>query len=140
MIEMLDGENWHIWILKIKFIVVDKGLWKIVSRRMHKPFGLEVTSKDVEKWEDLYEKALSCICLHMKDSQLLNVSEDESFVEDWESSETLYQHKHAPNLLFLLQQFFAIKMTEGDSIIVNINKVWELAKTLASITRVLLST
>ena len=133
MIEKFDGENWHIWKLKIKFILIDKGLWKIVSGRVQKPFGPGVTPEDVEKWEDLDERALSCICLHMKDSQLLNVSKAESSAEAWESLETLYEHKNAASLLFLLQQFFTIKMSEGDSIAAHINKVRELAEQLASI-------
>lgn len=110
MIEKFDGENWHIWKLKIKFILIDKGLWKIVSGRLQKPSGSGVTPEEIERWEDLDERALSCICLHMKDSQLLNVSKAQSSAEAWESLETLYEHKNAASLLFLLRQFFTIKM------------------------------
>ena len=81
MIEKFDGENWHIWKLKIKFMLVDEGLSKIVFGRVLKPFGHGVTPEDVEKWDDLDERALSCICLHMKDSQLFNVSKAESSAE-----------------------------------------------------------
>ena len=49
MIEKFDGENWHIWKLKIKFMLVEKGLWKIVTGRVLKPFGPGITPKDVEK-------------------------------------------------------------------------------------------
>ena len=93
MIEKFNGENQHIWKLKIKFILVEKGLWKIVSRRVLKPFGLGVTPEDVEKWEDLDERALSSICLHMKDSQLFNVSKAESFAETWQSLDTVRAQK-----------------------------------------------
>ena len=133
MIEKFDGENWHIWKLKIKFILVGKGLWKIVSRRMLKPFGLGVTPEDVEKWDDINERAFSYLCLHMKDLQLLNVSKAESSSEAWQSLETLYKHKNAVDLLFLLQQIFTIKMSKGNSIAAHINEVRKLAKQLPSI-------
>ena len=92
-----------------------------------------MTLEEIERWEDLDERALSCICLHMKDSQLLNVSKAETFAEAWESLETLYEHKNAASLLFLLQQFFTIKMSEGDGVAAHINKVRKLAEQLASI-------
>ena len=69
----------------------------------------------------------------MKDLQLLNVNKAESSTEASKSLETLYEHKNALSLLFLLQQLFTIKMSEGDSITTYINKVRELAKQLASI-------
>jgi len=58
---------------------------------------------EIEKWEDLDERALSCIYLHLEDSQLFNVSKAKKFVEDCESLEILYEYKNATSLLFFLQ-------------------------------------
>ena len=79
--EKFDGENRHIWEFKIKFILIGQGLWNIVSRRIHKLFEPIVTPENAEKWDNLDERSLSCICLHMEDSQLLNVDKAESFAE-----------------------------------------------------------
>ena len=69
----------------------------------------------------------------MKDSHLLNVSKAESSAEAWQSLETLYEHKNAASLLFLLLQFFTIKMSEEDSTVALINKVWKFDEQLVLI-------
>ena len=131
MIEKFDGENFHLWKLKIKFILIDKGLYKVASGKYKKPSG--GTPQEIEKWEDLDQRALSVICLHLKDSQLLSVSKAKSSEEAWTSLETMYEVKNTASLLHLLQRFFTIKMNEGDSIATHINKLRELTEQLASI-------
>ena len=40
MIEKFDGENYYMWKLKIKFILIDKGLYKVASRKHKIPSGV----------------------------------------------------------------------------------------------------
>ena len=131
MIEKFDGENYHLWKLKIKFILIDKGLYKVAPGKHKRPSG--GTLEEIEKWEDLDQRALFVTCLHLKDVQLLSVSNAKNFEEAWTSLETMYEVKNTARLLHLLQRFFTIKMSDGDSIATHINKLRELTEQLASI-------
>ena len=131
MIEKFDDENYHPWKLKIKVILIDKGLYKEASGKHKIPSG--DTPKEIEKWDDLDHRALFIICFHLKDAQLLSVSKAKSSEEAWASLEAIYEVKNIASLLHLLQRFFTIKMSEGDNIATHINKLRELTEQLASI-------
>ena len=78
IIEKFDGDNWHLWKEKIRFILIDKGLWKVVSGKYQKPIGSPVDPAELEKWEDADQQALSAICLHLIGTEFLTTSKAKS--------------------------------------------------------------
>ena len=78
IIEKFNGNNWNLWKEKIKFILIDKGLLKVVCGKYKKPTGSPVDPTELEKWEDIDQRAFSTICLHLKDTEFLTTSKAES--------------------------------------------------------------
>ena len=133
LIEKFDGDNWHLWKEKIKFILIDKGLWKVVCGKYKKPIGSPVDPAELEKWEDTDQRALSAICLHLNTTEFLTASKAESAEAAWKGLEATYEVKNTSSLLYLIRRFWTVQMSEGDSIVTHIGKLREMADQLSSI-------
>lgn len=74
IIEKFDKDNSHLKKEKIWFILIDKGLWKVVCGKYTKPTGSSVGPVESRKWKDAYKRALSSLCLHLTDMEFLTTS------------------------------------------------------------------
>ena len=79
------------------------------------------TSVSTEDWEKLDRKARSTICLCLSDSELLNVSGEDSTKNLWEKLGNLYQSKSLVNKLFLRKKLYHLRMEDGDSMTDHLN-------------------
>jgi len=93
IIEKFDGDNWHLWKERIRFILIDKGLWKVVCGKYKKPTGSPVDPAELEKWEDIDSRALSAICLHLSTTEFMTTSKAESAEAAWKELEATYEVK-----------------------------------------------
>ena len=133
IIEKFDGDNWHLWKEKIKFILIDKGLWKVVCGKYKKPTRSPVDPAELEKWEDTDQRAFSAICLHLKNMEFLTTSKAENADAAWKGLEATYEVKNTLSLLYLIRRFRTEQMSEGDNIVTHIGKLREMADQLSSI-------
>ena len=72
VIEPLDVENYGTWSLRMKALLVHKGLWKAVE-------GSSGTSTDDS------DKALALVMLNVKDHHLTTLASCKTAKEAWES-------------------------------------------------------
>ena len=133
IIEKFNGTNWHLWKERIRFILIDKGLWKVVCGKYKKPTGSPIDPTELDKWEDTNSRALSAICLHLSGTEFMTTSKAESTEAAWKHLEATYEVKNTLNLLYLIRGFWTAQMSEGDSIVTHIGKLREMAEQLASI-------
>jgi transposase InsO family protein len=133
IIEKFTGDNWHLWKERIRFILIDKGLWKVVCGKYKKPTGSPVDPIELEKWEDADERALSAICQRLTGPEFMTTSKATSAQAAWRSLEETYEVKNTSSLLFLLRKFWTAQMNEGDNIVTHIGKLREMAEQLSSI-------
>src|SRR6476646_549523 len=133
IIEKFNGQNWHLWKETIKFILIDKGLWKVVCGKYKKPTGSPVDPAELEKWDDIDSRALSAICLHLNTTEFLTASKGESAEAASKGLEATYEVKNTLSLLFLIRTFWVAQMSEGDSIVTHIGKLREMSDQLTSI-------
>ena len=84
-IEKLNGQNFELWKLKIKYILVDQEKSIVVYPRT----TLTSTSKD--DYEKLYNKSRHIILVCVVDSVFLNVSDEETLKKLWDKLGNLYQ-------------------------------------------------
>src|SRR5438067_880252 len=140
IIEKFIGDNWHLWKERIKFVLIDKGLWKVVCGKYKKPTGSLVDLVELEKYEDTDERALSAICQHLSSPEFMTTSKATSAEAAWKSLEETYEVKNTSSLLFLICKFWTAQMNEGDNIITHKGKLWKMTEQLSSIGEKVLDT
>ena len=73
-IEKLNENNYHVWMFKIKMILVDRDLWDIVSGVEFRPMdSLSGSDFGGIAWDKRERKAMATICLNVSDLQLPHV-------------------------------------------------------------------
>ena len=69
-IEKFNGENFYIQKFELQMILEDKDLWDIVNGFEVKPCVEDSTESQRKQFQRRERKALSTICLSLKDEQL----------------------------------------------------------------------
>ena len=99
-VEKFTGKsNFALWKLKVKDLLVQQGLHKVLDGATKKPATM--TTSD---WEDLDARALSTIRLCLADEVLFNIVEETMASGLWEKLENLYMKKSLTNRIYLKRQ------------------------------------
>ncbi|KAH8283741.1 hypothetical protein KR018_000390, partial [Drosophila ironensis] len=72
-IEKLGEDNYEVWCLSMKSVLVTADLWLVTCGKTIKP----ESNESAEKWDILDQKALACIVLNVKPSQLSHIKKCE---------------------------------------------------------------
>jgi hypothetical protein len=107
-----DKNNFELWKLKMRDLLVQQGLQKVLAGKTKKPTSM--TDKD---WEDLDARALSTIHLCLADEVLFNIVGEETTTGLWNRLESLYMTKSLTNKIFLKRQLYNLRMKEGTKIV-----------------------
>ncbi len=99
--ERLDVENYPTWSIRMKYALVNKGLWKAVSA-------------EVEVDVDVDQKAIALIGLFVKDHHLATLEECKSAKEAWQRLERVYQSKSNARKLQLKRELNQLKKESGE--------------------------
>ena len=111
-LEKFNGENdFSLWRLKMKALLVHQGLAKALEGRDKLPQGLT----DIQK-NKILEKAHSAILLCLGDEVLREVSEENTAAKIWLKLESLYMTKSLTNRLYLKKRMYTLQMQEGKPI------------------------
>ena len=82
-IENFNGTNFELWKLKVEDLLVDQGLWSVVS-------GIKPSGMKQEDWELMDQKARGLIRLSLVDSVLFNVHEEKIAHSSWKKLGDIY--------------------------------------------------
>lgn len=124
-IEALGRDNYDVWKLKIRAVLVKNGVWGYVNGTLKKPdltTDEDVDKNDVQKWLTNDEKALSDIVLTLSDNQLMAVKHCQTSREMWLKLESINQSKGPARKATLLKGLMMQKMTEGSDVRDHLNK------------------
>ncbi len=97
-IERLSVNNYSTWSMRMKALLIHKGLWTAVES-----VGTTAAAKDKD------EKALSLIILHVADHHLSTLATCETAKEAWDKLSSLYQSKNNARQLHLRQELNSMK-------------------------------
>jgi gag-polypeptide of LTR copia-type/Domain of unknown function (DUF4219)/Zinc knuckle len=101
---LLDGTNYATWSVRMKFLLVRKGLWSVVEAD---PTGA--------KEKELDPKAKAEIALYVGDQDLVTVDDAASAKAAWDALASIYKARTMARRLFLKREMSMLKMqpTEG---------------------------
>ena len=104
-----DGEGFHTWQTKVKFLLMKKGIWNVTSGKKKKPN----TTEGEEVWLTKDEKALAIIALGLSDSYIHHIDGCSTAQEAWEHLERVFGAQARCSKYTLLIKFFTPPLQEG---------------------------
>ncbi len=98
-----DG-NYSVWAVKMKAVLVHRGLWKVVEQ------GVDTGGSDAACSSEKDEKALSAIHLFVEDHVLHEIVACESARDAWQKLLRLYKARAGARLVSLRQALSSLRM------------------------------
>lgn len=96
LVDMLDVDNYSTWKVKMRLLLIQKGLWTPVT-------------EDEPKNPEQDQKAFACIGLHMKDHYASTLEECTTSKGLWDKLEATYKAKSTSKQLQLRRELNALK-------------------------------
>lgn len=96
VVERLDVDNYATWSIRMKALLISKGLWAAV------------VTEPPDAAQD--QKALAQIILHVKDHHLMTVGSCPTAKNAWETLKTIYEAKTNARKLLLRRELTTLKM------------------------------
>jgi hypothetical protein len=75
----------------------------------------------IEEWEKIERRARSTNRICLADSNLLNISREDSNKKPWDKLGSLYQLKSLGNKLFIKNKLYLLRMSDGSSVTEHLN-------------------
>lgn len=100
VVERLDVDNYSTWNMRMKALLITKGLWTAVTS----------AAPDAA----LDQKAHAQIILHVKDHHLMTVGNCSSAKDAWETLKNTYEAKTNARKLLLRRELTSLKMGAGE--------------------------
>jgi len=102
MVEVLDVDNYATWSIRMRALLISKGLWAAVES------STPSTEQD--------QKALAKIILHVEDHHLATVGTCATAKEAWETLKATYQAKSNARKLVLRKELTQLRMKPAEPI------------------------
>ena len=96
LVDHLDVDNYATWRVKIRLLLIQKGLWTPVT-------------KDEPTNQEQDQRAFACIGLHMKDHYASTLQECSTSKQLWDKLEAMYKAKSTAKQLQLRRELNALK-------------------------------
>jgi hypothetical protein len=132
-IDKLDSDNYELWRLQMRSVLIHSELWSYANGSVPKPKEKE----EVLQWELKNEKALASILLCVKSSQLVHVKNCENAKEAWDKLAEVHNPKGPATKVTLFKQLVYLKMKEGVNMETHLNTFFNLLDKLNGVEIVL---
>ena len=126
-VKPLDGSNWMTWKIQMKHMLLDKGLWQHITGNAERPAGRE----QLTKFEQAAQKANTMIYLHVAQSQIYVIGDEEDPAVTWKKLSDHFERGTLMTKLQLRKQYFKCEMQEGASVQEHIKEMREMTEKLA---------
>ena len=107
-IEKFSGTNFTHWQTKIRLVLMQYNVWKIVKGIEPRPQGEEGLST----WNDKNDRALAIIGLGLADNYIHHLNLDSTTYEVWQNLTDLFGADLNNSKLFLKQQFYKLAIKD----------------------------
>jgi hypothetical protein len=126
-IKKFNGKIFELWKLKMEDLLVDRDQWITVDP------GTAPRRTSADDWKKMDWKEKSTIRMCLSDLVLLNVSEEATTKDLWETLGKLYQSKSLVNKLFLRKKLYNLRMRDGDLVAKHLNSFNIVVSQLVSV-------
>ena len=130
-IEKLNPENYHQWSRKMKLVLMSKGTWSSVNDDVTESVG--TTTENIAKFKRSRDSALADILLSVSNDCSTSVIDLEDAQQVWKILKAQLNSVSVVAVDSYLEQYQAIKMGSGESVIQYINRLTDVENKLAGI-------
>lgn len=127
-IEKLGDDNYDVWSILMRSVLITADLWKVVCGQYVKP---EDGSEDSERWNMLDQKALASLFLNLKATQLMHIKACTTAADAWKKLCDVHLPGGPIRKVQLYQKLSRLRMLEGDNVVQYVNKFAETVNKLA---------
>lgn len=113
-IEILDKQNYEVWQIRMRSILVKHDRWGYVNDEITRPVGSAATERDISSWRKEDEKAKADILLSIGNAELKTVSKCETSKEVWDKLQSVHASKGPVRKIELLTDVTSFKIDEDD--------------------------
>ena len=131
-IEPLNGSNYHSWKFNVKCLLMERGLWGIVSGTETAPVATETDKKETVIKDFLLrsQKAYSQIALNVKQEFQVHVTNTDDPKVAWETLKKHFEVVSVTHIVRVTRAFYASKMAEDGNLMHHITHMTQLAEQL----------
>lgn len=111
-IEKLGEDNYDMRCMTMRSVLITADLWQVITEA--KP----VTATDAEsaKWDTTVQKALACLILNIKPTQLMHIKACTTAADAWKKFREVHLPTGPVRKVQLYQKFLRVRMQEGDDV------------------------
>lgn len=124
-VEKLNDTNYQIWKFRLEMLLTKDDLWHVVEKG--KP------DKINNDWEKKNRHAMAVISLSVDDNHLMQIKNDKTAHDMWNSLSNIYERKTLTSKLYVLRKLYKIRYTEHQSMREHINQMMTLVDQLRGI-------
>ncbi|XP_015119540.1 uncharacterized protein LOC107042851 [Diachasma alloeum] len=126
-----NGKNFRLWKFQMEAALRGHGLKNYVNRTEVQP-AASATTDARDLWQKRDGRAMTLIIGAMEPDIVEQFVECKTFRELWDALFDLHEKKSAVSGMTLYEEFFALKMVEGESVTAYVKKVPKIAAELES--------
>ena len=107
--DKLNGENFAVWKVRMRALLVSKGLWKVTEPSADAEVSAELSESDIGK----SEQALALMVLAVEADQMIHIEECKTSREAWEKLIGIYAEPSAANRMRLYERLLTLRFPPG---------------------------
>ena len=108
LVPILDSGNYHTWKTKMEMLLIQEGLWGIVSGKRTAP----AASGSMDRWHDDAEKATATIFLYVGERAERHIRDLRDPVEIWKRLKEVYELRGFSARFYLWQKLFTVRIAD----------------------------
>ena len=128
LVPAFDVDNYASWSVRMKAVLIFKGLWKPVSQGM----SPGTTTRGTEELEEQDQKAHSAIVLNCKDHHYPTLAECPTSKQAWDTMAAAYKAKSTSRRLQLQRELNTLKKAPNEPLTVYVGRAKALRDQLAA--------
>ena len=131
-IKKLDGTNYQSWKFNAKLMLMERGLWDIVTGAEKAPVATEQDKKEKEirEFYQRSQKAYSLIALSVKEDLQVHIADSCLPNVAWENLQSHFEFVSITQIVRMTRAFYNAKMPEGLDVREHITTMTKLAQQL----------
>lgn len=128
-ISKLNGKNYSSWATDIKFLLIERGLWKVVNQDEKPPTDLV----EAKTFNDKCDRALSTIYLNIEEEYKRLIKSETSPVKAWETLKVYFEPDDRVQHQLIFNELLECKPNRNEGYAIYFSKVKELLGRLDAI-------
>ncbi|KAG8180668.1 hypothetical protein JTE90_020894 [Oedothorax gibbosus] len=128
-IAKLNGKNYSLWSIDMKFLLIERGLWKLVSGKETTPAAKE----ELGNYEDRCDRALSTIYPNISEEYKRLIKTETCPIKAWENLKSYFEPDDRVRHQMIFNEFLECKPNKSEGFAMFFSKIKDLVDQLKDI-------